>query len=75
MIEKQFKIAVLICLILTLTFGLVVDLDGVEEQSLNGDVEHNSISTGSMPADTIEERAEMRKMTAMVDYKSEDLDT
>ena len=73
MIQRHFKIAILIVLILTLTFGLViVNVNTTEQQD---EEKYNTIGTGSMPADTMEERAEMRKMTAMANYNTEDPDT
>lgn len=66
-IGKKIIIGFLILGLLITTVGLIFDY----QDSRNADSENTkepvqTISTGSMPADTLEERAEMRKMTATV---------
>lgn len=71
MIARHFKIFVLVCLLISLGIGFAVtDFNEAEERGENTEYSSNTISTGSMPADTMEERAKMRKLTAMADYNS-----
>lgn len=71
MIARHFKIFVLVCLLISLGIGFAVtDFNEAEERGENTEYSSNTISTGSMPADTMEERAKMRKLTAMTDYNS-----
>lgn len=71
MIARHFKIFVLVCLLISLGIGFAVtDFNEAEERGENTEYSSNTISTGSMPADTMEERAKMRKLTAMDDYNS-----
>lgn len=70
-----FLILLLVSLTLVLGFSVLSISEDVDEYT-NKDTQNSEdtanngvISTGNMPADTMEERAEMRKLTAMADYQ------
>lgn len=72
MIERYVKLITIASLVLSLAVGFtIIDLGETGKNGIDvsdtGSAEQ-TISTGSMPADTMEDRAEMRKMTATSDY-------
>lgn len=76
MIERYFKFFTIASLVLGLAVGFTIigfgetGKDGIY-MSDAGSAEQ-TISTGSMPADTMEKRGEMRKMTAISNYHHTD---
>jgi len=66
-IGRKIIIGFLILGLLITTVGLIFEYqDSRNSESESTTEAVQTISTGSMPADTLEERAEMRKMTATV---------
>lgn len=77
---KLGKVIFLILFLLSLTIVLGTSIPLIEDVDRYSDKDSKKfeqtrnngvISTGNMPADTMEERAEMRKLTAMADYQPE----
>lgn len=67
-ISRRIILGFLILGLLALTVGIGFEYqeDNDTRKSSSDEEPVQTISTGSMPADTLEERAEMRKMTATV---------
>jgi CHASE3 domain sensor protein len=66
-ISKKIIIGFIILVLLITAVGLIFDYQDSRNAESDSTTEAvQTISTGSMPADTLEKRAEMRKMTAIV---------
>lgn len=73
--SKHFRILILIVFSLTVLVGIMITSEtGMKESNLNDQekTEKVTISTGSMPADSVKERSRMRKMTSMENYEPND---